>query len=113
MKFKILFRLIGLLHSTKLLNSLLLLLLLLAITNEVAIYHIGLITGDYYQILNSKDHQGFIRQTVKSVLLIAGTIVILYKLYPILTLNLLFFCTYSSHGPTEELQGELRHLPLT
>lgn len=72
MKLKVLLRLISVLHSTKLLVVLLFLLLLLAITNEVAIYHIGLITGDYYEILNNKDHRGFIRQTIKSVLLIVG-----------------------------------------
>jgi len=50
----------------------LLLVLLFAFTigNEIAIYNIGLITGDYYRTLNDKDQSAFIRQTIKSLLLI-------------------------------------------
>lgn len=49
------------------------LLLVLVILNEVTIYHIGLITGDYYKVLNDKDKSGFFHQTWKSLGLIFGS----------------------------------------
>lgn len=77
--------LLRVLHQGKLVLLLLLLLLALAIANEVAIYNIGLITGDYYRILNEKDESAFIRQTIKSLLLIVS------KLNGILSILLLRF----------------------
>lgn len=44
----------------------------LALLNEYAIYNIGLITGDYYKIMNEKNVSAFWKQTTKSVLLIVG-----------------------------------------
>lgn len=64
--------LFGVLHRQKLVMSMLALLLTLAIANEVAIYNIGLITGDYYRILNDKDQTAFFEQTIKSLLLIVA-----------------------------------------
>lgn len=69
---KSLLKLLLLLHRRRLILWLLLLLLVFAIANEIAIYNIGLITGDYYQILNNKDKDAFINQTIKSLLLITG-----------------------------------------
>ncbi|KAJ6219596.1 hypothetical protein RDWZM_005408 [Blomia tropicalis] len=51
---------------------LLLILLFLAICNEIAIYNIGLITGDYYRILNDRDEKAFLSQTIKSLALIVA-----------------------------------------
>lgn len=53
---------------------LLLILLFLAICNEIAIYNIGLITGDYYRILNDRDEKAFLSQTIKSLALIVGNL---------------------------------------
>lgn len=69
---KSLLKLLLLLHRPRFIVWLLLLLLVFAIANEIAIYNIGLITGDYYQILNNKDKDAFIKQTIKSLLLITG-----------------------------------------
>ena len=65
-------KLLLLIHQRKLIVILLILLFVLAIANEFAIYNIGLITGDYYQIMNNKDKDAFITQTIKSVALIVG-----------------------------------------
>ena len=69
---KIIFKIILLMHQTKVIMLLAVLLLALAIGNEYAAYNIGLITGDYYEIMNNKDRNGFIRQTIKSVFIILG-----------------------------------------
>ena len=47
-------------------------LLILALIYEYSVYNIGLITGDYYKIMNEKNVDRFWHQTVVSVLLILG-----------------------------------------
>lgn len=64
--------LIYFLHQQRRIFLIFLLLLIIAVLNEVAIYHIGLITGSYYKVMNQKDKQGFITQTLKSLGLIIG-----------------------------------------
>ena len=61
-----------LINDNRLILILLVVLLLFAIGNEFAIHNVGLLTGDYVEILNNKDKSAFTRQTVKSILLIIG-----------------------------------------
>lgn len=72
MNFVQFWRLLATLHRQRVVLVMLALLLALAIANEVAIYNIGLITGDYYRILNDKDEGAFLHQTLKSLLLIVA-----------------------------------------
>ncbi|KAJ6221875.1 hypothetical protein RDWZM_000420 [Blomia tropicalis] len=72
MNFKELLKFMILIHGNHLVRILFIFLLLLAIANEIAIYNIGLITGDYYKIMNNKDRNGFFKQTMKSIGLIIG-----------------------------------------
>ena len=44
----------------------------IAILYEVAIYNVGLISSDYYEILGEKDKHRFIIQTLQSIGLIVG-----------------------------------------
>ncbi|KAF7492368.1 ATP-binding cassette sub-family D member 4 [Sarcoptes scabiei] len=57
------------LHNSTIRLSLLFL-LIFAILYEIAVYNIGLITGDYYKILNEKNEKAFLYQTAKSIGLI-------------------------------------------
>lgn len=67
-------KLLHLINGTTVIRTTLLGLLLLVILYEVTVYNIGLITGDYYKILNNKDQNAFLRQTLKSLGLILGLI---------------------------------------
>ena len=78
MNLKQLCSLLCVIHQRRFIVFLLVLLLALAIANEVAIYNIGLITGDYYRILNDKDKSAFVQQTIKSFLLIIGKSMLLF-----------------------------------
>lgn len=84
------------LHKLEIIISLIAV-LIFSILYEIAVYHVGLISSDYYEILGKKDKNGFIRQTLQATGMIVGKFYFFLNLFKICFTKTFFFSFKQYH----------------